>query len=232
MPETGWIPLPPIARGIALLVGTHSSGKMFGQSQWAFTTSLASISQEERERTMIDNNAAIAIYKTHADAEAAISELKKSKFDIKRVSIVGKDRQSEEHVVGYYNTGDRMKYWGEMGAFWGGLWGFLFGAAFFAIPGIGPVVIAGPLVGWIVGALEGSVVIGGLSVIGAALYGIGIPKDSILKYESAIKADRFLLVVHGTGAEVAQALDILRHTGALETALHQSEETLAKLAIR
>jgi hypothetical protein len=79
--------------------------------------------------------------------------------------------------VGYYNTGDRMKYWGKLGAFWGGFWGLLFGSAFLAIPGIGPVLLAGPLVAWIVGALEGAVLVGGVSAIGAGLYGMGIPKE-------------------------------------------------------
>ena len=60
--------------------------------------------------------------------------------------------------MGLYNTGDRMKHWGKLGAFWGGLWGMLFGAAFFVIPGLGPVLAAGPVVAWIVGALEGAVV--------------------------------------------------------------------------
>src|SRR5271170_1820008 len=71
-------------------------------------------------------------------------------------------------------TPDRMKYWGKTGAFWGGFWGLLFGSAFFAIPGIGPVLVAGPLVAWIVGGLEGAALVGGLSAIGAGLVGIGI----------------------------------------------------------
>jgi uncharacterized membrane protein len=104
-------------------------------------------------------NAVVAIYNTHTDAEEAIKELQQSGFNLKKLSIVGKDYHTEEQVVGYYNTGSRMKYWGEMGAFWGGFWGLLFGAAFFAIPGIGPVLVAGPLVTWIVGALEGAVVV-------------------------------------------------------------------------
>ena len=129
---------------------------------------------------------------------------------MKKLSIVGKDYHSEEHVTGYYNTGDRMKYWGKLGALWGGFWGLLFGAAFFAIPGIGPVLVAGPLVAWIVGALEGAVVVGGLSAVGAGLYSIGIPKDSVLKYESALKADKFIVLAHGTAAEVSKAKDIMR----------------------
>ena len=106
---------------------------------------------------------------------------------MKKMSIVGKDYHTDEQVVGYYNTGDRMKYWGKMGAFWGGIWGWLFGAAFFMIPGLGPILVAGPLVAWIVGALEGAVLVGGLSALGAGLYSIGIPKDSVVKYETALK---------------------------------------------
>jgi len=69
------------------------------------------------------------------------------------------------------------------------------------IPGIGPLLIAGPLVGWLVGALESAVLVGGLSALGAGLYGLGIPKDSILRYETALKADKFVVIVHGTSDE-------------------------------
>ena len=72
---------------------------------------------------MTKNNTVVAIYKSHAEAEAAIKELQRSGFDMKRLSIVGRDYHTDERVVGYYNTGDRMKYWGKLGAFWGGFWG-------------------------------------------------------------------------------------------------------------
>ncbi len=130
---------------------------------------------------------------------------------------------AHEQVVGYYNTGDRMKYWGKMGAFWGGIWGWLFGAAFFMIPGIGPILIAGPLVAWIVGALEGAVLIGGLSALGAGLYSIGIPKDSVVKYETALKSDKFLLMAHGTADEVAKARDIMQATHPVEVTTHAAK---------
>jgi hypothetical protein len=168
-------------------------------------------------------NAAVALYPNHTAAEAAVKELQRSGFDLKKLSIVGKGYHTDEHVVGYYTTGDRMKYWGKIGAFWGGLWGFLVGAAFFAVPGIGPVLVAGPLVTWIVGALEGAVVVGGVSAIGAGLYSIGIPKDSILKYETAIKADNFVLVAHGTAEEVAKAKDILQTTQPAQLDIHVLE---------
>jgi hypothetical protein len=176
--------------------------------------------QEGETMSMTGNKALAGVYNTHTEAEAAVRELQKAGFDMKKLSIVGKDYHTEEHVVGYYSTGDRMKAWGKLGAFWGGIWGLLFGAAFFMVPGIGPIAVAGPLVGWIVSALEGAVMVGGLSAIGAGLYSMGIPKDSVIKYESQIKSDKFILVCHGTIEEVEKARSILENTKAVEVTLH------------
>ena len=161
---------------------------------------------------MNKSNSIIATYPSHMAAEAAVKELQQSGFDMKKLSIVGRDYHTDEHVVGYYNTGNRMKAWGKAGVFWGGLWGLLFGSAFFWIPGLGPILVAGPLATWIVGALEGAVVVGGLSVLGAGLYSIGIPQDSILRYETAIKNDKFVLVAHGSVEEITHAKGILSGT--------------------
>jgi uncharacterized membrane protein len=170
---------------------------------------------------MAENNAVVGVYDSHTKAEASIRELQRSGFDMKKLSIVGKDYHTEEHVIGYYNTGNRMKVWGKWGAFWGGFWGLLFGSALFVIPGIGPLIVFGPLVGWIIGALEGAVVVGGLSALGAGLYSIGIPKDSVIKYETALKVNKFLVIAHGTADEVAKAKSILETTGAAEIATHE-----------
>ena len=169
---------------------------------------------------MAEHNAVVGIFDSHIKAETSIKELQRSGFDMKKLSIVGKDYHPEEHVVGYYNVGDRMKVWGKLGAFWGGFWGLLFGSALFFIPGIGPLIVFGPLVTWIVGALEGAVVIGGLSALAAALYSIGIPKDSVVKYETAIKSAKFLVIAHGTAEEVAKAKSILETAGAAQIDVH------------
>jgi uncharacterized membrane protein len=169
---------------------------------------------------MSDKNSVIALFAQHAQAEAAVKQLQQAHFDMKELSIVGKGFHTEEKVIGYYNTGERMKAWGKNGAFWGGIWGLLFGSAFFMIPGFGPVLAAGPIVAWIVGALEGAAVVGGLSAIGAGLYSIGIPKDSILQYETSLKAGKFMLAVHGTPDEVTRAKTILATSGASETQVY------------
>jgi len=161
---------------------------------------------------MTDTNAVIAVYDTHSAAEDAVKTLHKSGFDMNKLSVVGKDYFTDEQVVGYYNAGDRMKYWGKWGAFWGGFWGLLFGSAFFWVPGLGAVLVGGPVVAWIVAGLEGALVVGGLSAIGAGLYSMGIPKDSVVTYETAIKAGKYLLVAHGTAVEAAKARDLLSTT--------------------
>ncbi|OYW73930.1 MAG: permease [Verrucomicrobia bacterium 12-59-8] len=170
---------------------------------------------------MTQNNSTVAIYQSHDEAEAAVKELQHSGFDMQKLSIIGRDYHTDEHVVGYYNTGDRMKYWGRQGAFWGGIWGWLFGSAFFFIPGIGPLLFAGPIIGWIVGALEGAAIVGGMSAFSAGLYSMGIPKDSILQYETALKTDKYVVIAHGTAEEAARAREIISCTSPESVEEHQ-----------
>ena len=166
-------------------------------------------------------SAVVALYNTHEEAEEAIRELEKSGFDMQKLSIVGKDYYTEQEVVGYYTTGDRMKAWGKTGAFWGGLWGLLVGSAFFVIPGFGPILAAGPVVGWIVGALEGAALVGGFSALGAGLFSLGVPKDSVIEYETQIKAGKFVVIAHGAFDEVSKAqaaFSTTKHQGVREHA--------------
>jgi hypothetical protein len=170
---------------------------------------------------MIKTNAVVAIYKSHDQAEAAVKELQASGFDMKQLSIVGSNYHTDEDVVGCYNTGDRMKYWGKIGALWGGIWGMLIGSAFFLIPGIGPLLVAGPLVSCVVGALEGALVVGGLSALGAGLYILGIPKDSVLKYETEVKSGKYVLIAHGSDVETVHAREIISRTNPEALEAHQ-----------
>jgi hypothetical protein len=147
--------------------------------------------------------------------------------EVRRGTQVGSGYHTDEQAVGYYNTGDRMKYWGKVGAFWGGFWGLLFGSAIFIIPGLGPILAAGPVVAWIVAGLEDAVEVGALGALGAGLFSIGIPKDSIVKYEEALKSDQFLVLAHGTAEEVATARKIIENTHPLYCTLHTAEAVAA-----
>jgi hypothetical protein len=166
------------------------------------------------------NCSAVGVFGNHEDAETAVKELQKSGCDMKTLSVIGKDYHTEETVVGYYNTGDRMATWGKFGLFWGWIWGLLLGSAFFIIPGVGPVMVGGPLVSWIIGALETAMLTGGFGALGGALASIGIPKDSVLRYETALKAGKFIVILHGTAQEVTKARDILAQSKAEASDLH------------
>jgi hypothetical protein len=150
---------------------------------------------------------------------------------MKHLSLVGKGYETEEKVVGFYNIGDRIRFWGTRGAFWGGLWGLFFGGLFMTIPLVGHVVVLGYLAAVAISGIENAILVGGLSALGAALYSIGVPKDSVLQYEAALKADSFLVMAHGTEEEMKRAKAILgaanpsrldMHTGvqAAEAARH------------
>ena len=85
---------------------------------------------------MAEHNAVVGVYNAHTEAEAAVKALQKSEFDMPTVSLVGKDSHTVEHVIGCYNAGDRMQFWGKLGALWGGWWGLLFGSACFERGGL------------------------------------------------------------------------------------------------
>lgn len=159
---------------------------------------------------MIMVDPALYIFHSHQDADDAVRSLGRAGFNLKQLSVIGKGYHTDEHPVGFYTTGDRIKAWGGTGAFWGGIWGLLLAPAVFILPGLGLVAMAGPIVAALVGALEGAVVVGGASAIAAALTRIGVPKDQVIKYETAMKADKYVLIVHGSAEDSAKVRSILQ----------------------
>lgn len=169
---------------------------------------------------MGDGDAVIATYSNHAAADAAVKQLTTNGFEFKNLSVIGKGFHSEETAVGFYTVGDRVKFWGERGAFWGGLWGLFFGGVLMTVPLVGQVVVLGYLASMVVSAIEGALVIGGLSAFGAAIVSLGLPKDSVVKYETALRSDGFILMVHGDANEVARAHLILNDETPIALELH------------
>jgi hypothetical protein len=158
---------------------------------------------------MENTDTVIAVFPDHIAAETAIKKLTAAGFEMKNLSVVGKGYHTDEKVVGFYNTGDRVKFWGMRGAFWGGFWGLFLGGLFMAVPAVGQVVVLGYLASIVIAAIENAVVVGGISALAAALYSIGVPKDSVIQYETALKTDSFLVTAHGPAAEIARARTIL-----------------------
>jgi hypothetical protein len=163
----------------------------------------------------------VGTFPSHVEAESAVLALEKVGCDMHKVSMIGKDYQTSEHVRGFMTWKDTTKtdavggsYWG---SFFGGLFGTLTGAGLLFIPGTGAVLVAGPIAGVMAGWLEGTVVGGsGAAVAGGlagALVGLGIGKDSARKYESDLKAGKFVVLVTGTDEDVSKVQDMLQNTG-------------------
>jgi hypothetical protein len=177
--------------------------------------------------TLTKTDLAVAVYDTHTEAEDAVKALQRAGFDMTKISIMGRGYHTDEHVVGFLNAGDRAKVFGKFGAFWGGLMGVLIGSAMLFVPAVGPLIVLGPIAAALVGGLEGAVVVGGISALAGALMAVGIPKDSVLRYETALKADKFMLVVHGDAQEIKRAQDLLKTSGLASFDHHPDEDQIA-----
>lgn len=177
---------------------------------------------------MTKNNAIVAVFNDHRAAEDAVRRLAEGGLDIKNFSIVGKGYHSEEKIVGFYNAEDRIMFWGKNGAMWGGLWGLFFGGILMTIPVVGSVVVLGHLAAMVFAAIEGAVVVGGLSAVGAAIFSIGIPKNSVIEYEAALKTDALLVVAHGPVDEMERAKTILEGMEPARLDLHEDVKDMAK----
>lgn len=168
----------------------------------------------------MSTNSIVHVYDSMAAAEAAVRKLDQGNFPIKQVSIMAQDMTSEKEVHGFITTGDVAKAGAGTGAWFGGLFGLLVGAAFIWAPGFGPLFVAGPLAAALLGGVEGAVAGAAGGGLLGALFGWGISKQQIVKYEETLKAGQYLLVAHGSQEEVERARTILEDSEAVETNMH------------
>jgi hypothetical protein len=168
----------------------------------------------------------VAVFQTHSEAEDAVRKLAQSGFDMKSLSVIGRGYHIDEKVIGFYNLSDRVAFWGTRGAFWGGLWGLFTGGILITVPTIGAVAALGYLATSIIAGIESAVVVGAMSALSAALFSIGIPQDSVLEYETAIAADKFLVMAHGSAAELGIARSVLAYAAPSEFKQQASDKSL------
>jgi hypothetical protein len=95
------------------------------------------------------------------------------------------------------------------------------------VPVVGQVVVLGYLAAIAIAALENAVIVGGLSALAAALYSIGIPKDSVIQHETALKADSFLVMAHGSAADITRAKTIFGSVNPSRVDVHTGTQTAA-----
>jgi tetrahydromethanopterin S-methyltransferase subunit G len=151
----------------------------------------------------------VAVYPDHPAAEHAVRLLHESGFALADLSIVGRDFQTSEEPVGFVSAGDYATAGAKTGAWFGGLFGLVVGAAFLVLPGVGPVIVAGPLSAAVVAGLEGALAGTALGSLAGALVGWGVPKERALKYETQVKGGKFLVIVRGNTEVISRARTLL-----------------------
>ena len=164
----------------------------------------------------VEEHCVVGIIESRLEVEQAVKLLQESRIDLRTLSIVGKESPHEDGSIGHFGTGDRLGFWGTRGVFWGDLRKLLKGSAFFLFPVIGPVLVGGSFVSAIVDTPTGADPIEGRTALGIGFSHIGVPASSIVEYESAIKGNRFVMIVQGTSEEVEKAKTVLESFGKQE----------------
>jgi hypothetical protein len=163
------------------------------------------------------NTAAFGIYQNRATAEMAVDQLTSAGFSHADVSVLMADNQGSKDFAAEKNTKapEGAATGVGVGGTVGGTLGLLAGIGALAIPGVGPLIAAGPIMGALAGVGLGGAV-GGLV---GALIGVGIPEYEAKRYEGRVKDGGILLSVHcGSSEEVSRAKEILKSTGADDVA--------------
>lgn len=169
---------------------------------------------------MNERNSLVAVYTDHVDVVQALNDLQSAGFDMTRISVVAKTSHLKNDILGCYKPHDHTEERTKGGEAWHNFKGFFSGAAFFTAPGVGQILMAGPLATAFVASLEGVEIIEGMRTFGASLSSLGIPKHGIRHYQSELSEDRLLLIAHGTADELVHAKDVLHRTRPDEVAIH------------
>ena len=161
------------------------------------------------------NTSVYGIYPSRAQLEEGIDRLRENHFREVDISVLLPNNVSNKDLT--HDLGSKMpegaSAGGAGGAVLGGTLGWLVGIGALAIPGLGPFIAAGPIMGLLGGAGAGGV-IGGIA---GALIGMGIPEYEAKRYEGRVKQGGILLSVHADSSEwVKRAEDILERTGATD----------------
>jgi hypothetical protein len=159
--------------------------------------------------TMLQENAMVVVYNDPQRTREAVKELERAGFNLNQLSVVGAVTPNGRAAVACYSDGHSIRCWGERGILWNSLCSVIKSWAFLSLPGIGPMLVSGPLALWIIAALENAAIFSNLSALGATLYSIGIPKDRVQDYETALQEGNYLLIAHGPAREITRARKVL-----------------------
>jgi hypothetical protein len=172
---------------------------------------------------MLLNESVVAVYGAFQEVDLALSRLAGAGVTIARLSIIGRGFQSSEHLSGFLSVDGKIRFWGKFSGFWDRIWVFFGGGLSITLPALGHIMVVGPLAAIITSSVEGGILPGRLNPLGAALYSCGIPRESVARYEQAVKADGFIVVVRGTLEELTRVQLLLEQGNPAHNDLHDGQ---------
>jgi hypothetical protein len=170
---------------------------------------------------------AVGLFSSRREAESALNTLKSSGFPMDKVSIIARDGDRQDDIAGV-ETSDRVGNKADEGAVAGsvaggavgGLTGLLVGLGTLAIPGIGPVMLAGAGATALATTISGGAIGAAAGGLLGALVGLGIPEERARLYNERVSQGDYLVMVDGTEAEVQRAESVLSQQGIQEWGIY------------
>lgn len=153
----------------------------------------------------------IGVFDSHQQAEKAVSELRNQGFSTEEINVVSKERKRQNNTE---FVDDDITDGALTGGTLGGIGGLMVGAGALAIPGIGPIVAAGPIAAALSGAVAGG--------IAGGLIDWGIPAEVSRRYEQHVAEGGILAVIRSDATKVQQAAQVLRQNGARDVESHNA----------
>jgi hypothetical protein len=191
--------------------------------------------------TLINNKRAVGVFSSHQEVEDALNELRDNGFDMNQVSVIAKHDEdlnqryqigetqvqpqivqepTETHATTRVEEGAKTGV--EAGGAVGGLTGLLIGLGTLAIPGIGPIMLAGAAATAIATTLAGGAIGAAVGGLIGSLVGLGIPEHRAQVYHDYVVDGDYLVIVDGTEAEILRAETIFKHRGVREWEVYNS----------
>lgn len=160
----------------------------------------------------------VGVFRSESEAERAVGSLRENGFRDQEISIIAKDKGNNRQ--GNRGEGTTMREDGisdglASGAAWGGLAGLALGAGALAIPGLGPIVAAGPIAAALTGAATGG--------LAGGLIDWGIPEETGRQLQEEVRRGKILAILHCSDDKVNKAANILRENGATNVESHNSQ---------
>ena len=171
---------------------------------------------------------ASGLFDNRHEAEAAVRDLKDSGYDMQKVSIIAKDADKIGDVQTTEKIGNKADDGAATGALTGGtlggITGLLVGLGTLAIPGVGPILLAGAGATTIATTLAGAGIGAAAGGLAGGLVGLGIPEEKAKIYTDRVKDGSFLVMVNGTESEIARAETIMNHHGVDEFGIYDATD--------